>query len=513
MHRVDIRKGRMIVLLAMLLLITGSVFGVRAAGGTLKVGMGAPKVLDPALGANDPEVLFNRSIYDYLVDVLPDRSVAPNLAKEWKISDDSLTYTFTLQDGVKFQDGSDFSSADVVFSFQRLVTVKSPALNLLGDFTVSAPDAKTVVFTLKAPNADFLYGIGNQLSLIIKNGTEKPNELATGDKPYANFNGTGPFILTDYKDGQGATLTKNPTYWKAGQPLLDSIEFKFIDDPVTQVNALKSGDVDFIFKISPDQVSGLDGADGITLIQTVTNQHPVIRLRTDEGPGKDVKVRQAFKYATDRDELNQLVLEGRGTIGNNDPIGPGYAAFFDKDIKVQAYDPEKAKSLLAEAGYPDGLKVTLQTINTLGYDTLATVLQQQWAKAGITADIQVNEEGFYYDDSNPNNWLKADLGITGWGDRPVPQGYLAQAYATGASYNETHWSDPDLDKLIQEASVTTDETARAAIYHKISDIFNEDGPIIIPWFAPVFSATSAKVTGVTVAPFPGLTDLRGVSVG
>ncbi|MBI1278077.1 MAG: 4-phytase [Anaerolineaceae bacterium] len=512
MQRLNIRKGRIIVLVAMLLMITGSVFGVRAAGGTLRVGMVAPKVLDPALGSNDPEVLLNRSIYDYLVDVLPDRTIAPNLATEWKVSDDGLTYTFTLQEGVKFHDGSDFSSADVVFTFQRLVAVKSPATNLLGEYEVSAPDAKTVVFTLKAPNADFLYGIGNQLSLIIKDGTEKPNELATGDKPYANFNGTGPFMLTEYKDGESATLTKNPTYWKSGQPTLDSVEFKFINDPVTQVNALKSGDVDFIFKVSPDQVSGLDGAEGITLIQTTTNQHPVIRLRTDEGPGKDVKVRQAFKYATDREELNQLVLEGRGTVGNNDPIGPGYAAFFDKDIKVQEYDPEKAKSLLAEAGYADGLTITLQTINVLGYDTLATVLQQQWAKAGITADIQVNEEGFYYDDSNPNNWLKADLGITGWGDRPAPQGYLAQAYTTGAAYNETHWSDPDLDKLIQEASVTTDEAARAAIYHKISEIFNESGPIIIPWFAPVFSAARSNVTGINVAPFPGLTDLRGVSV-
>lgn len=513
MHRVDIRKGRVIVLVAMLLLITGSVFGVRAAGGILKIGAGAPKVLDPALGSTDAEILFNHNIYDYLVDVLPDSSIAPNLAKEWKISADGLTYTFTLQEGVKFQDGSDFSSADVVFTFQRLVTVKSPAVNLLGEFEVSAPDAKTAVFTLKAPNADFLYGIGNQLSLIIKNGTEKPNELATGDKPYAHFNGTGPFILTEYKDGESATLSKNPNYWKAGQPLLDTVEFKFINDPVTQVNALKSGDVDFIFRITADQVGGLEKESGITSIRTTSNLHPVIRLRTDEGPGKDVKVRQAFKYATDREELNKLVLEGRGTIGNNDPIGPDYAAFFDKDIKVQPYDPEKAKSLLAEAGYPDGLKVTLQTINVLGYDTLATVLQQQWAKAGITAEIQVNEEGFYYDDSNPNNWLKADLGITGWGHRPSPQGYLAQAYTTGASYNETHWSDPDLDKLIQEASVTTDVTARAAIYHKISEIFNESGPIIIPWFAPIFSASRANVTGINVAPFPGLTDLRGVSVG
>ncbi len=513
MKRLNIRSGRIVALLVVVLLMTGSVLSTRAAGGTLRIGAVAPKVLDPALGSNDPEILFNRSIYDYLVDVLPDRNLAPNLAKSWTISEDGLTYTFALEEGVKFHDGSAFSSADVVFTFQRLVAVQSPALNLLGEFEVSAPDANTAVFTLTAPNADFLYGIGNQLSLILKNGSETPNELATGDNPYANFNGTGPFVLTSYKDGESATLTKNADYWKAGQPLLDSVEFKFINDPVTQVNALKSGDVDFIFKISPDQVAGLENESGITLIQTTTNQHPVIRLRTDQGPGQDVKVRQAFKYATDRAELNDLVLEGRGTVGNNDPIGPGYAAFYDADIETQPYDPEKAKALLAEAGYPDGLTIKLQTINVLGYDTLATVLQQQWANAGITAEIQVNEEGFYYDDSNPDNWLKADLGITGWGDRPVPQGYFAQAYATGASYNETHWSDPELDALIQEASVTSDETARVAIYHKISEIFNESGPIIIPWFAPVFSATRENVTGVAVAPFPGLTDLRGVSVG
>lgn len=512
MQSVKFRAGRLFALFAILLLITGSVFSVHAQGGTLRIGAVAPTVLDPALGSNDPEILFNRSIYDYLVEVLPDRSIAPNLAKSWTISEDGLTYTFTLEDGVKFHDGSDFSSADVVYTFNRLVTIESPAVNLLGTFEVSAPDAATVVFTLPAPNADFLYGVANQLALIVKDGAETPNELASGDNPYVNFNGTGPFTLTEYKDGESATLTKNANYWKEGQPLLDSVQFQFINDPVTQVNALKSGEVDFIFKISPDQVSGLETESGISLIQTTTNQHPVIRLRTDQGPGQDVKVRQAFKYATDRAELNDLVLEGRGTVGNNDPIGPGYATFFDANIQVQEYDPEKAKALLAEAGYPDGLNITLQTINVLGYDTLATVLQQQWALAGINAEIQVNEEGFYYDDSNPDNWLSADLGITGWGDRPIPQGYFAEAYTTGGIYNETHWSDPALDALIQEASVTADPAARAAIYNQISAIFNESGPIIIPWFAPIFSATRENVTGINVAPFPGLTDLRGVSV-
>ncbi|MBL8154214.1 MAG: ABC transporter substrate-binding protein [Anaerolineae bacterium] len=512
MHRTNHRIWRLIVALMLTLLLLSAFWSVQAQGGTLRVGVVAPQVLDPALGSNDSEVLFNRSIYDYLIEVLPDKSLAPNLATAWTISEDGLTYTFTLRDAVTFHDGSSFSSADVVFTFNRLKEIQSPALNLLGEFEVSAPDASTVVFTIPAPNADFLYGVADRFALILKDGTSAPNELTEGSAAFANFNGTGPFMLSEYREGERAVLTRNPNYWKVGQPLLDSVEFVFINDPVTQVNAIRSGEVDFIFKISPDLFSTLEGETTVTMLQKATNQHPVIRLRTDVGPGQDVRVRQAFKYATDREQLNDLVLEGRGVIGNNDPIGPSFGVFFDSSIQNPDYDPAKACELLAEAGYPDGLQMTLQTINVLGYDQLATVLREQWEPACIKVEIQVNEEGFYYSDDNPDNWLKAELGITGWGDRPVPQGYLAQAYASSGIYNETHWSDPELDALIQQASVTTDTEARVAVYHQIAAIFNERGPIIIPWFAPVFGAVRRNVEGLDMAPFPGLTDLRSVSV-
>ena len=514
MFRLNSRLWRIAAFSILMIVLLGGAFGVHAqGGGVLRIGVVTPQVLDPSQGANDAEVLFNRSIYDYLVEALPDRTIAPNLATDWTISEDGLTYTFNLQEGVKFHDGSDFSSADVVFTFNRLISLKSPALNILGEFEVSAPDAKTVVFTLKTPNADFLYGVSNRFALILKDGMENPNVVAEGDNPYASFNGTGPFVLTSYDAAAGkAVLTKNANYWKKDQPLLDSVEFVFIDDPATQVQALRGGQVDFIYKISPDQVSTLQGDSTVSVIQKATNQHPVIRLRTDEGVGKDVKVRQAFKMATDREQLNELVLDGQGIIGNNDPIGPSFGVFYDSTLTNPGYDPEAAKQLLADAGYPDGINLTLQTINVLGYDQLATVLQQQWEAAGIHVEIQVNEEGFYYSDDNPNNWLKAELGITGWSDQPTAQSYLVQAYKTGGVYNETRWSDPDLDKLIDQAGVTTDEAERAKIYNQISEIFNERGPIIVPWFAPIFGATSTKVQGLDFAPFPGLTDLRSVSV-
>jgi peptide/nickel transport system substrate-binding protein len=505
---------RVVVFAVLAFVLVGGLFSVQAqGGGVLRVGVVTPQVLDPAQGSNDSEVLFNRSIYDYLVETLPDKSIVPNLATEWTVSDDGLTYTFTLAQGVTFHDGSAFSSADVVYTFNRLKTLESPALNLLGEFEISAPDEQTVVFTLATPNADFLYGVANRFALIIQDGMENPNTIAEGDAPYASFNGTGPFVLTNYDAAGGrAVLSRNPNYWKIGQPLLDGVEFVFIDDPATQVQALRGGQVDFIYKVSPDQVALLQNEPGVLLITKATNQHPVIRLRTDEGVGVDERVRQAFKLATDREQLNELVLEGQGIIGNNDPIGPGFGQFFNANIENPSYDPEAAKALLVEAGYPDGIDITLQTINVLGYDQLATVLQQQWEPAGIRAEIQVNEEGFYYSDENPNNWLQAELGITGWSDQATAQSYLVQAYQTGGIYNETRWSDPELDELITQAGVTTDVEERTALYNQISEIFAERGPIIVPWFAPVFGATRDTVQGLDMAPFPGLTDFRNVTV-
>ncbi|MCS7070442.1 MAG: ABC transporter substrate-binding protein, partial [Anaerolinea sp.] len=169
--------------LLLLVLIAGMLFALPAAaqdGGVLRVGMNAPVVLDPALGTNDPETAFNRAIYDYLVEVLPDSTVGPNLAQSWTVSDDGLTYTFDLVEGVTFHDGSPLTSADVVYSFNRLIEVGSPALNLLGDFTVSAPDSSTVVLTKPEVNPDLKYGVAARQALIVKDGKTQPKLIGTG---------------------------------------------------------------------------------------------------------------------------------------------------------------------------------------------------------------------------------------------------------------------------------------------------------------------------------------------
>jgi len=504
---------RLALLALMLLLLTAP--AAAQTGGVLRVGMSEAVVLDPALHTNDSETALNRAIYDYLVEVLPDSTIGANLATSWTVSEDGLAYTFTLRDGVFFHDGSPLTSADVVYTFNRLKQVGSPALNLLGSgYQVSAPDASTVVFTIPSVNADFIYGVAARQALIIKDGETTPNMIMDGSSPYRHFNGTGPFILTRFSPGAGASFVRNPNYW--GEVRLDGMEHIYINDAVAQVDALLSGELDFIFKVPSQQIDRLEAASGVSVIQRATSQHPVIRLRTDAGRlGEDVRVRQAFKYATDREQLNEILLDGRGVIGNNDPIAPVFSFFFDSTIENQTYDPARACALLAEAGIGT-LTATLYAPNAFEYPDLAAVLQQQWSAGCINVDIQIREEGYYYDVSNPDNYFDVDLGITGWGDRPSPQILLREAYVEAgiATYfNETRFVDPEVEALVQQASQTTDNEARRAIYAQISRIFLERGPIIIPYFAPLFGAVRDNVQGLEMAPFPGLTDFRTVSVG
>ncbi|GAB4345501.1 MAG: hypothetical protein Kow00117_23010 [Phototrophicales bacterium] len=336
-------------ILLILCVISASNVMAQGGGGVLRVAMNEPINLDPATGSNDPEILFNRTIYDYLVELTPENIPAPNLATNWEISPDGLTYTFDLVEGVMFHDGSDFTAADVVYTYNRLKDVGSPALSLLGDFEVAADGDYTVVFTLTAPNADFIYGVASRHALILSEGTQNPEAIE-------NINGTGPFILQEYTPGDRAVLVANENYWVEGEPQLDGIEFYFIDNPQTQIDALINGQVDFIFKVDVAQVPTLENADNVTILNVPTNQHPVIRIRSDEGHlGEDVRIRQAFKYATNREELLETVQEGYGAIGNYDPLGPGFGAFFDDSIEVYDYDPAQACALIQEVTGEDRL--------------------------------------------------------------------------------------------------------------------------------------------------------------
>lgn len=493
-----------VVLIALLVLVL-SVSVYAQDDNVLVIGTEAPVNLDPAIGSNDQEALFNRTVYDFLVDVTVNSDIAPALAESWEISDDGLTYTFTLREGVTFHDGSSFGPEDVVFTFDRLKELESSVLSRLGEFTVEAGEGNTVVFTLTQPNADFLYAVGARFTAILSS-----DDMAfdTG----VDANGTGAFSVSEYVPGERTVFVANEAYW-GGAPSLAGVEHVYIEDKNAQVDALLSGDVDFIFKLSLDQIARIEGEEGFTVLEVATNQHPVIRLHANEGAiGEDVRVRQAFKLATNREEINDILYGGRATIGNNDPIGPLYGQFYNDMLEQPAYDPEAACALIQEATGQERLTSTLRLPDAFGgdYALMAAALQQQWAEGCIDVDIEVFPEGVYYSDGT---WLDTELGITGWGSRPTAQAILVEAYVPDAPYNESNWNDEEVGALVAEAGVTTDPEARTQLYHQISEIFVERGPIIVPFFAPVLGAVSNDVQGLEMNPFPGLTDVRNVSLG
>ena len=542
-------KIRIVAAAIMLLIAAGAVFAgggqeaateAQAEEDILRVGLRKLTTIDPALGANDPEVMFNSLQYDYLIDILPNGDLSPNLATGWEISDDGLVYTFTLQDGVSFHDGTPFTAEDVVFTFERLVTAGSSIVALLGQrqtgetddgdpileptWSVEAVDELTARFTLEEPNADFLYGVASRFALILKDGTEDVNVLADGADPYVNFNGTGPFVLTDYQPDQRATYVANNDYWMDGAPALDGIELIFFDDDQSQLDALQSGAIDFVIKVPDDLIDTLETIPAVTAISRPTNTHPVVRLRSDEGSiGEDVRMRQAFKFATDRELINLDALDGAGTVGNNDPVGPTYGVLYN-EMPNRDYDPDAAKALIAEV-YEDGagngyievvdgeprVQVPFYVGATFEYPLVAEFLQQQWADAGIDVELNVVPENVYYAEGE-NNWINTQLGMTAWGERPTPQEYLSVAYTTGAPFNESAWSNAELDRLAGEASQEADIDARSELYEQISTIFLESGPIIIPYFRPVVGGYRDTVEGLDMHSFPGRTDFRSVSL-
>lgn len=473
--------------------------------GTLRVGWTPPVSLDPALFNDAPDISIGISIYDYLVMLDAKSNVVPHLAKSWAISDDGKEYTFTLESGVKFSDGSDFSAEDVKFTFDRLKDEKtgSAAKSLFDSVTaIDAVDATTVKFTLSEPSAVFLKSLTDYHTCIIKNGTTDP---AT------TYIGTGPFTADSIDVTDRALFTAKSDYWKAGQPKVSSLELVFAKDTTANVQALQGGQLDWVARIPIEQFVQLQNDANLTTINIATNQWPNIRIRADRGPGQDVRVRQALKYATDRDALNEVIYKGLATVGRDSPVGPLYS-YYSEETPIYAHDPAKAKALLADAGFPDGL--TLDFYGPKGEfnsDELVQALAEQWKEAGITVNIKLSDASIYYAEG-ANNWLDADLGITNWASRPDPQSYLELAFKSDGIWNEAHWKDEELDALIAETRTQTDDAKRAEAFKTIQKIFIERGPSIIPYFQPALAAQSKKVSGIELAADPGLTSFANAEV-
>lgn len=471
--------------------------------GRLRVASEVPVQLDPAFASSDAEILILNHVYDYLVDIDAGNNVIPRLAREWTISDDGLRYRLTLASGVTFHDGSPLTAADVVWTFNRLrdASLQLPTADLYANIADIAADGENaVVFTLSAPNPFFLYDLSDNHALILRAGTANP---AT------TFNGTGPFKVVEYRTENRIDLAANPAYFQTGKPAVADLEIIFFADQVAAVDALRGGQVDLVLRMPTPLFQTLQQTTGIVAVQTPTNGFDLVRLRADREPGNKPEVIRALKLATDRQAIFRQVKAGLGAVGRDSPIGPLFSTYYSEETPLPARDPAAARALLASAGYPDGLKLDLHVPDSGDRPDLAVVLKEQWAEAGIDINVIVEPESVYYGD---NGWLEVDLGITGWGSRPVPQFYLDVMLVSGAVWNESHFSDAEFDALAATARTTLDEAERAHAYREIQRILIERGPIIIPYFFAQLSAHREGLRGYVAKAFPGRTDLAAIAV-
>lgn len=464
----------------------------RRQAGTLSVAWsGAPVALDPLNASADTEIAFLNAIYDYLLDTDARSGLVPRLATGWTVSDDGRAVTLTIAEGVTFHDGSALTLDDIVWTFDRLRS-GGPTADLYADIERVAPgEGSTIVFTLRRPNPDFLYNLTDNHAVILKANAGRIGE---------QFNGTGPFRLESYSPDR-ATLAANPAYF-GGSPALAGLEFFYFDSVEGAVSALRGGQVDAVLRMDNATFLALEAEGGFVAQEAATSGHDLVRLRADRAPGSDVRVRQAFRLATDRQAIFDRLQFGFGSVGRDSPIAPFFERYYTEETPLPIPDADAARQLLTEAGYPDGLEMTLYVPNLADRVALAQALAAQWEAAGIRITIEPQEEAVYYAD---NGWLEVDLAITPWGHRPVPQVFLDLYLRSGAQWNESHFSDEEVDRLIEIAGTTLDETERTQAYHDIQRILIERGPLIIPYFFAQFGVMGDYVSGVEVHPFAGRT--------
>ncbi len=468
-------------------------------GRTLRLAWLTPATLDPSSASGDSEIAILNAVYDYLIETDAAANLVPRLASSWQLSEDGLVYTLQLRDDATWHDGSPFTVDDVLWTIQWHQELESTLASLISAGTFEAAGDNQITITLSEPNPDFLYNLTDNKFVILKSGAE---DIGVA------FNGSGPFVLEEIIPGDRAIMRANESYWR-GAPSIDRLEFIFFDDQQAGIAAVQGGTADGIMRLDNSSFLGFSGDANFHTTDIPTSGHHLTRLRADRAPGNDPLVRQAFKLATDRDAIWERVQLGFGALGKDSPIGPAFGQYFLADAEAPARDPGAAAALLAEAGYPDGLDMILHTPNSGSWPDMAQAMAAQWEEAGIRVEVQLEDENTYWAEA----WMEVDLGVTGWGARPIPQLYLDLAYHSEAPWNESHYSNARLDELIELARTSLDQDERVAAYKEIQQIFLDDGPIVVPYFFAQFMVLAGNISGVELQPFAGRTNLNQAVIG
>tara|TARA_R110002012_G_scaffold153312_3_gene313359 strand:+ start:416 stop:2098 length:1683 start_codon:yes stop_codon:yes gene_type:complete len=455
--------------------------------GVLIVGQIAePKSLDPAAvtAVNDFRILVN--IYEGLTRYKSGTlEVEPSLATDWSISDDGTIYTFTLREGVSFQDGSPFNAEAVKFNFDRMLDENHPYYDT-GPFPLSfffgavesteVVDDLTVKFTLNAPYAPFLSNLAYPTGLIVS-----PTAVAANGKDFGrNPVGTGPFKFAEWRSNEAVVVERNDAYWgdAAGT---EAVVFRPITDANTRVAEMLAGGIDLMVEVPPTSLGQFQG-DGFSVAEQAGPHVWFLILNAKEGPFADKRVRQAANYAINKEAIVNDVLEGTATVAAG-PTPPAFAWAYNDALDPYPYDPDKARALLAEAG-AEGAELTFYVTEggsgMLDPVPMGTAIQADLQAVGLNVKIETYEWNTFLGEVNPGLEGKADMAEMAWmTNDPDTLPYLAlrsEAWPDKGGFNSGYYSNPQVDELLEAARTATDQAERARLYREMQAIVQEDAP-------------------------------------
>jgi len=469
-----------------------------------------PKSLDPAAvtAVNDFRILMN--VYDGLVRYKDGTlEVEPSLATNWEISEDGTEYMFTLREDVKFHDGSDFNAEAVKFNFDRMLKDDHP-FHDTGPFplsfffsaveSVEAVDAKTVRFKLNAPYAPFLSNLAYPTGLIVSPAAGEKHAKEFGRSP----SGTGPFKFAEWKSNERVVIEKNPNYWD-GAAGMQAIVFRPITDANTRTAEMLAGGIDLMVEVPPVALSQFEG-DQFKVVEQAGPHLWFLILNAKEGPFADKKVRQAANYAINKTALVNDVLEGTAEVAAG-PTPPAFAWAYDESLEPYPYDPEKAKALLKEAG-AEGVELTFYVTEggsgMLDPIAMGTAIQADLQAVGLKVNIETYEWNSFLGKVNPGLEGKADMAEMAWmTNDPDTLPYLALrsgAFPSEGGFNSGYYSNPEVDKLLENARIATDQGERAKLYKEMQQIVHDDAPWVFVANWKQNAVTSDRVENFALQP-------------
>ena len=480
-----------------------------AAEGTLVIASTqTPRHLNGAVQSGTATAVPSTQIFASLLRYDNGWEPQPYLAKSWETSADGLTVTFKLVDNATFHDGKPVTSEDVAFS---IMTIKEnhPFKSMFAPVeAVETPDAHTAVFKLSKPHPALMLALSPALAPILPKHVygdgQDPKSHPANSAPV----GSGPFILTEFTPGEAVVMKKNPNFFLEGRPKLDEIIVRIVKDPSALLIAMENGDADlYPFMAGSQEIRRLEKVDGLTITaEGYAGVGPInwLAFNTQSDKLKDVRVRQAIAYAVDRDFITKALHRGvsqvqRGPIIESSP-------FFDASIAPYNVDLDKAKALMAEAGFADGMSLTIDYIPgpKEQQQSVAEYMKSQLKKIGIELEVRAAPDFPTWAGRVGGHDFELSMDVVfNWGDPVigVHRTYLCDNIRKGVIWSNTQqYCNPRVDELLNAAAVELDQAKRAALYGEFQQIIGQDVPIYfinaLPYHTAYKSGLQDVPTGI-----------------